>query len=105
MTQAAEDLVRHVRYTGSLPRVDFRDHWTCGGYERSDRRVHEAIREVACTEGLSLDPTYTGKAFVALLDLVKSGEVPAGARVLFWHTGGLVNLLAADAPTRAELIR
>jgi 1-aminocyclopropane-1-carboxylate deaminase/D-cysteine desulfhydrase-like pyridoxal-dependent ACC family enzyme len=47
---------------------------------------------------LILDPTYTGKAFCALLDLVEEGEIAQGAKVLFWHTGGLMNLLASTYP-------
>ncbi|MDI6817697.1 MAG: D-cysteine desulfhydrase family protein, partial [Actinomycetota bacterium] len=57
--------------------------------------VLAAIKTAAQSEGLILDPTYTGKAFVALLDLVDNGEIETGARVLFWHTGGLLNLLAS----------
>ena len=38
---------------------------------------------------------YTGKAFTALLEMA-GGEIPEGSRVLFWHTGGSMNLLAAE---------
>lgn len=55
-----------------------------------------AIRMTAQVEGLILDPTYTGKAFAALLDLVHDGEIEKGSKVLFWHTGGLMNLVASD---------
>ncbi len=75
-------------------KIDFRDEWTCGGYEKVDEKVLNVIQEVA-PKGLLLDPTYTGKAFTGLIDLVQSGEIPAGSRVLFWHTGGLMNLLAS----------
>ncbi len=47
-----------------------------------------AIRQVARLEGILLDPVYTGKAMAGLLDLVRRGEIGAGEKVLFWHTGG-----------------
>jgi 1-aminocyclopropane-1-carboxylate deaminase/D-cysteine desulfhydrase-like pyridoxal-dependent ACC family enzyme len=73
--------------------VDFRDGWTAGGYERVDGPTLDAVRSAA-RAGLVLDPTYTGKAFASLRDLTRTGEIAPGSRVLFWHTGGLLNLLA-----------
>lgn len=43
--------------------------------------------------GVVLDPVYSGKAFHALVEMSRSGEL-AGKRVLFVHTGGLPGLLA-----------
>ena len=51
--------------------------------------------DVARTSGVVLDPVYTGKAMFGLGLAIKRGDVPAGARVLFVHTGGLPGLLAA----------
>jgi len=47
-----------------------------------------AILYLARMEGILLDPVYTGKAFAGLLDHVRSGRIPPGARVVFIHTGG-----------------
>jgi 1-aminocyclopropane-1-carboxylate deaminase/D-cysteine desulfhydrase-like pyridoxal-dependent ACC family enzyme len=41
------------------------------------------------TEGILLDPVYTGKAFGGLADLIARGEFEAGLPVIFLHTGGL----------------
>ncbi len=46
------------------------------------------------TEGLLLDPVYTGKSFAGLLDLLKTNQIRSGMRVLFIHTGGLPALYA-----------
>jgi 1-aminocyclopropane-1-carboxylate deaminase/D-cysteine desulfhydrase-like pyridoxal-dependent ACC family enzyme len=54
----------------------------------------EAVRLVACREGILLDPVYTGKAMAGLLGLIRKGEIDADERVLFWHTGGLPALFA-----------
>ena len=53
-----------------------------------------AVRLTAETEGILLDPVYTGKAMAGLIDHVKRGAVGAGETVIFVHTGGLPALFA-----------
>jgi D-cysteine desulfhydrase family pyridoxal phosphate-dependent enzyme len=53
-----------------------------------------AIKRLARSEGMLLDPTYTGKAFAGLLDLVAAGHFGERDPVIFWHTGGLPGLFA-----------
>ncbi|NLG24300.1 MAG: D-cysteine desulfhydrase family protein [Clostridiales bacterium] len=67
------------------------------GYERPNERSTEAIRLLARTEGLLADPVYTGKALAGLIGGVRSGAVPAGSAVVFWHTGGATALFAEQA--------
>ncbi len=64
------------------------------GYEVPNEASTEAIRLLARTEGLFADPVYTGKALAGLLDYVRSGKVPKGSNVVFWHTGGATALFA-----------
>ncbi|GAB4464383.1 MAG: D-cysteine desulfhydrase [Anaerolineae bacterium] len=59
-----------------------------GGYAVVGEPEREALRLVARTEGLLLDPVYTGRAFAGLLDRVRRGLHRPGERILFWHTGG-----------------
>ena len=54
----------------------------------------EAVQLLARTEGILLDPVYTGKAFYGLLDLVKKGQLGSDEPIIFWHTGGLPALFA-----------
>ena len=54
-------------------------------------------------EGLILDPVYTAKVFAAIRALVASGAIPPGARVCFWHTGGLASLFAYEQEIRRVL--
>lgn len=49
----------------------------------------EAIRLAGRTEGLILDPVYTAKAFSALIDQVRRGELGPDETVVFVHTGGI----------------
>ena len=64
------------------------------GYEQPSEASTEAIRLLARTEGLFVDPVYTGKALAGLLADVDSGEIRKGGNVLFWHTGGATALFA-----------
>lgn len=48
----------------------------------------EAIRLVAKTEGVFLDPYYTGKAMAAMLDDIRHGKLTAKDTVIFYHSGG-----------------
>ena len=73
-------------------RVDFRDEYRFGGYEQHSPELMNFVQSVIRAEGIPLDLTYTGKAMFGLAQLVESGEIAAGSRVVFWHTGGLLNL-------------
>lgn len=64
------------------------------GYEIPNEAASEAIRHLAVKEGLLIDPVYTGKAFAGMLDYIRTGKVPAGSNVVFWHTGGATALFA-----------
>ena len=56
-----------------------------------------AIRVVARTEGIILDPVYTGRAMAGLIDMVQRGSIASDETVLFWHTGGVAGLFARPA--------
>ncbi len=58
------------------------------GYGQPSPGGVAAIHRAARTEGVLLDPVYTGKAMDGLTALVGSGAIPQGARVLFLHCGG-----------------
>jgi 1-aminocyclopropane-1-carboxylate deaminase/D-cysteine desulfhydrase-like pyridoxal-dependent ACC family enzyme/GNAT superfamily N-acetyltransferase len=78
--------------------VIFRDEWIGGGYEKYSRGLFELI-DKAAKAGYFFDPTYSGKALQGLVSLVQKGEIPAGSKVLFWHTGGLMNLISSNQIT------
>jgi D-cysteine desulfhydrase len=67
-------------------------------YAVPDEAQIGTIRRVARTEGLFLDPVYTGKAFHGLLEELDGGRLAGRERILFVHTGGLFGLFPqADA--------
>jgi D-cysteine desulfhydrase len=49
----------------------------------------EAIQMLARTEGIPLDPVYTGKVMAGLIGLARKGFFKPNERILFLHTGGL----------------
>jgi 1-aminocyclopropane-1-carboxylate deaminase len=64
------------------------DEWHAGVYGVPDTKTIEAIRLCARLEGMLTDPVYEGKSMAALIDLVRSGRIEPGARVLYAHLGG-----------------
>jgi len=71
----AEDIVNFNDYVGP-------------GYGIPSEAGNEAVKLFAKTEGLILDPVYTGKAAAALIDHVRSGLLRDDEVVVFVHTGG-----------------
>ena len=51
--------------------------------------TNDAIRLAARTEGMITDPVYEGKSMQGMIDLIRSGRIPAGANVLYVHLGGV----------------
>lgn len=82
-------------------RVQVTDAYLGAGYGALTDEVREAVQLVARTEGLLLDPVYTGKAMSGLIDMIRKGEFRTDETVLFWHTGGTPAIFAyGDALTR-----
>jgi len=74
--------------------IEVNDRFLGGGYGVMGEREKEAIRLFAQNEGILLDPVYTGRAAGGMIDLIRTGEISAEERVLFWHTGGTPALFA-----------
>ena len=75
------------------------------GYGFAEPQVFDLIAEVARTEGLFLDPVYTGKAFYGMVSELEKGEAGqlAGAQdVVFVHTGGLFSVFPQQANFRFD---
>lgn len=68
--------------------------YTGAGYGIMNEHDRNAIRLFAETEGILLDPVYTGRAGGGLLNLIQKGFFDKKDKVLFWHTGGTPGLFA-----------
>ncbi len=73
------------------------------GYGQLTESAAAAIRLAARTEGIVLDPTYTGRALAGLIAAVGDGDLGSDSSIVFWHTGGLPGLFGH--PQAANLLR
>jgi 1-aminocyclopropane-1-carboxylate deaminase len=64
------------------------DEWHAGTYGIPDAKTIAAIRLCARLEGVLTDPVYEGKSMAALIELVQTGRIEPGSRVLYAHLGG-----------------
>ena len=87
----------------SSPRFLLDDSQRGDGYGIPTPAAIEAIRLVARTEALFLNPVYTGKAFAALISDIERGVISAGETVIFLNTGG-EPLLFAHADQFAQSV-
>ncbi len=95
--QTWEQIARIARFTAEAiglgreladDEIVLLDEWHAGTYGIPDATTIDAIRLCARLEGVLTDPVYEGKSMAALIDLVRSGRIEAGSRVLYAHLGG-----------------
>lgn len=77
----ARDIINEDRYVGER-------------YGELTPACEEAITLVARTEGVILDPVYTGKAMAGVIDHIRQGRIAKDETVVFLHTGGTPALFA-----------
>jgi L-cysteate sulfo-lyase len=74
-----------------------------GGYAELTEAAMDALTMTARTEGVVLDPVYTGRAMAGLIAAAAEGDVRPGRRTVFLHTGGLPGLFGhGPALARAQ---
>lgn len=64
------------------------------GYGEFDKDVRDAVFDIAGTEGILIDPVYTGKALAGLIDMARAGKFDPNARIAYLHSGGWPGLFA-----------
>ena len=86
----AQRTAEHVGIQSSIPReaVVCFDEYVGPGYSLPTPEMVEAVKMLAMSEGILLDPVYTGKAMAGLIHLVRKGYFSKDENVLFIHTGG-----------------
>jgi D-cysteine desulfhydrase family pyridoxal phosphate-dependent enzyme len=93
---ATADLLGLHQYI-SAAEVQVDDSYVAGGYGVVSELERSAMRTLARSDGILLDPVYTGRAFGGLLDLIQRGVFRREERVMFWHTGGTAGLFGYGA--------
>ncbi len=76
---------------------DFDDGHIGPGYGIATRAAVDAIRHGGSTEGMLLDPVYSGKAFAGMLAQLRAGRWAQPTPVVFFHSGGAPGLFANAA--------
>ncbi len=74
--------------------IEVHDDYLGQGYGIPTAEALAAIRTVAQTEGIFLDPVYTSKGMAGLIDLAGTGRFSPSDTVVFVHTGGIPALFA-----------
>ncbi len=72
--------------------IKYDDTFVGDGYGIPTPASIDAVKLVAATEGILLDPIYTGKAMAGLIRHIKNGNSNLSGNVLFLHSGGAVNV-------------
>ncbi len=60
-----------------------------GGFAKVDESLIKACADFETDTGILLDPVYTSKMWLAMLDLLKQGYFARGSKILMIHSGGL----------------
>ncbi|MGX9365547.1 D-cysteate sulfo-lyase [Desulfoplanes sp. PS50] len=98
--KVAVETAARVGVNQKIPRdavVTFGDYWR-PKYSVPNKKMVEAVNIMAKTEGILLDPVYTGKAMAGMIDLCRKGYFKKGEKVLYVHTGGSPALYAYINP-------
>ncbi len=92
----AKETAERVGMRGDLPASEITclDNYVGPGYSLPTESMIEAVKLLAQTESILLDPVYSGKAMAGLIDLIRNDHFEPGSNVLFLHTGGSPALYA-----------
>ncbi len=90
----AEQTAELLDIPGAITRdaVDANCDYVGDGYGVPTPGMIEAVTLLARSEGILLDPVYSGKGMAGLIDLIRQGRWRKGQNVVFLHTGGAVGL-------------
>lgn len=94
-----EDMACLNEYLGTsydFSNLEFHEEFLLGGYGQSSEEELNVIKECIAHEGMVIDPTYVGKAFYGMCSILEKNKC-SGKKVLFWNTGGVMNLLSQRA--------
>jgi D-cysteine desulfhydrase len=79
------------------------DGYVGAGYGKASAQVLSVLVDLARTEGIILDPVYTGKAFHGMTQELKRNPEVFGHKIIFVHTGGIFGLLPMAAQLESFL--
>jgi D-cysteine desulfhydrase family pyridoxal phosphate-dependent enzyme len=91
-----DEAVERLEINMTIPEssIEILDRYVGPGYGIPTDEMREAVLLTARSEGVVLDPVYTGKAMAGLIDLIRNGRFERDEVVVFLHTGGTPGLFA-----------
>lgn len=92
----------HARQRFHFGEILVDDGFIGPGYGKATPEGLDAIRLLARTEAIFLDPVYSAKAMAGLLHHIQTGELRPNDSVVFLHTGGGPSVLAWNERLLAE---
>lgn len=95
-TQVIEDFANMLATHYGLKKdyhgeINFLTDYLFGGYENYSLEMSSFLDDVMLHTGIPFDTTYSGKALFGMMDFLHKKDIKDN--VLFWHTGGLMNLM------------
>ena len=73
-------------------RILFNTDYLYGGYEQFTPEMEFYLKKIMKETGLLFDTTYSGKAFYGMMDIIRNEQLK-DKKIVFWHTGGIMNLM------------
>jgi len=80
-------------YTGSTEQMQLHTQYHFGGYAKTSPVLIDFIKKFIATEGMLIDPVYTGKMFYAIDQLISEQYFKPTDKIVALHTGGLLGLI------------
>lgn len=87
----ADMLNQHYENCNYPGEIHFSDDYLMGGYECTTPECEAFLKFVTQTTGIAFDTTYSGKALYGMSQYIKANNI--SGPIMFWHTGGLMNLM------------
>jgi 1-aminocyclopropane-1-carboxylate deaminase len=93
--KGAVDIERTVRYLVAAMKPTTTARWRmvhdyhCGGFARVTPELRNFILAFEASNGIEIEPVYTGKMLLALQSMIRAGEWDGDSPALAIHTGGL----------------
>ncbi|MDP2917509.1 MAG: D-cysteine desulfhydrase family protein [Dehalococcoidia bacterium] len=81
-----------MNFSFSPEEVKYYDEYAGESYSAPTKKGIEAIKLVASTEGIFLDPIYSSKSMACLIDQIRDGRFKPQDTVIYYHSGGLPQL-------------
>jgi 1-aminocyclopropane-1-carboxylate deaminase len=91
MINLNDNISQFIQQQGSagVARLELDHHHHFGGYAKITTELAEFVTSFNQKHSFAIEPVYTGKAFYAVWDKVRRGEIQPESKIVLLHTGGM----------------